>query len=220
MGQRVWAWAGAVVVGTLGGCATSVVKPAPEPRAAQPAMPLAPPPLVVTRIVPAETSDASANAGVAPSNGADPPISIYDHGSGKPTASFPDAPAAPRPTPSPLPASAGGSMANSGTAVVGGAPSPTKGNVSNAAQVVAAMRDGFRSCYQEGLVEDHDLEGSVRIVIHVGENGYVSDAQGTATGIPSSVVDCVLRRARSAKFDPPEGGSAVIAVPVTFVKQR
>jgi hypothetical protein len=29
----------------------------------------------------------------------------------------------------------------------------------------------------------------------------------------------VQARARSAQFDPPKGGSAVIQVPVTFVKQ-
>jgi hypothetical protein len=38
-------------------------------------------------------------------------------------------------------------------------------------------------------------------------------------GLPVAVVDCVLLRAGQAVFDPPEGGSAVIAVPVTFVKR-
>jgi hypothetical protein len=33
------------------------------------------------------------------------------------------------------------------------------------------------------------------------------------------VVACVQNRARSGQFDPPEGGSAVLVVPVTFVKQ-
>jgi hypothetical protein len=32
-------------------------------------------------------------------------------------------------------------------------------------------------------------------------------------------VSCVQARASAAQFAPPEGGSAVIVVPVTFVKQ-
>jgi hypothetical protein len=33
------------------------------------------------------------------------------------------------------------------------------------------------------------------------------------------VVACVRNRASQAQFDPPEGGSSAIDVPVTFVKQ-
>ncbi|HXS19555.1 MAG TPA: AgmX/PglI C-terminal domain-containing protein, partial [Polyangiaceae bacterium] len=94
------------------------------------------------------------------------------------------------------------------------------GSVSNAASVVAAMRAGFRRCYQRGLEQNPDISGSIRLSISVGPGGEVSNVGGGPTGnIPGSVVDCVKGRARAAQFAPPDGGSAVINVPISFVKQ-
>jgi hypothetical protein len=81
------------------------------------------------------------------------------------------------------------------------------------------MRTAFRECYQHALVEAPELRGSVRIVIRVGADGHVVDARGAAMGLRSRDVDCLLKRAVLGVFAPPEGGSAIIAVPVTFVKQ-
>ncbi|HEX2669478.1 MAG TPA: hypothetical protein VHM25_01335, partial [Polyangiaceae bacterium] len=38
--------------------------------------------------------------------------------------------------------------------------------------------------------------------------------------LPASVISCVVARVRAAQFDPPEGGSAIINVPVTFDAQN
>jgi hypothetical protein len=106
-----------------------------------------------------------------------------------------------------------------GNASVGGA-AVSGGNVSNAARVVAGMRAGFRACYQRGLAENPDAAGSIRLTIRVGAGGEVAGVSPAPSGsLPASVISCVVARAQSAQFDPPEGGSAVIAVPVTFVKQ-
>ena len=106
-----------------------------------------------------------------------------------------------------------------GNASVGGA-AVSGGNVSNAARVVAGMRAGFRNCYQRGLAENPDAAGSIRLTIRVGAGGEVAGVSPSPSGsLPASVVSCVVARAQAAQFDPPEGGSAVIAVPVTFVKQ-
>jgi hypothetical protein len=106
-----------------------------------------------------------------------------------------------------------------GNASVGGA-AVSGGNVSNAARVVAGMRAGFRNCYQRGLAENPDAAGSIRLTIRVGAGGEVAGVSPSASGsLPASVVSCVVARAQAAQFDAPEGGSAVIAVPVTFVKQ-
>jgi hypothetical protein len=106
-----------------------------------------------------------------------------------------------------------------GNASVGGA-AVSGGNVSNAARVVAGMRAGFRACYQRGLSENPDAAGSIRLTIRVGAGGEVAGVSPAPSGsLPASVISCVVARAQSAQFDPPEGGSAVIAVPVTFVKQ-
>jgi TonB family protein len=94
------------------------------------------------------------------------------------------------------------------------------GSASNAARVVAAMRPDFKACYQAALAEDRNVEGSVRILIKVAADGSVSNVTPTPRSLPQGVVDCVLRRAYQAKFDPPEGGAAVIAVPITFVRDN
>ena len=106
-----------------------------------------------------------------------------------------------------------------GNANVGGA-SVSGGNVSNAARVVAGMRAGFRACYMRGLNENPDSQGNIRLSIRVGPGGEVTSVTATPSGtLPASVVSCVQARAKAAQFDPPEGGSAAITVPVTFVKQ-
>jgi hypothetical protein len=106
-----------------------------------------------------------------------------------------------------------------GNASVGGA-AVSGGTVSNAARVVAGMRAGFRNCYQRGLSENPDAAGSIRLTIRVGAGGEVAGVSPAPSGsLPASVISCVVARAQAAQFDPPEGGSAVIAVPVTFVKQ-
>ncbi|MES1188226.1 MAG: VIT domain-containing protein [Myxococcales bacterium] len=105
-----------------------------------------------------------------------------------------------------------------GNAALGGAV-VSGGSVANAARVVAGMRAGFRNCYQRALVSDPNAEGSVRVVISVGPTGAVTNATATAASgnVPASVTACIAARARAAQFEPPDRGSATIAVPVTLV---
>lgn len=105
-----------------------------------------------------------------------------------------------------------------GNANVGGA-NVSGGTVSNASRVVAGMRAGFRACYQRGLAENPDAAGAITLTIRVGPGGEVQSVSGSSGSLPPSVVACVKARAQAAQFDQPEGGSAVISVPVTFVKQ-
>ena len=105
-----------------------------------------------------------------------------------------------------------------GNANVGGA-NVSGGTVGNASRVVAGMRAGFRSCYQRGLAENPDAAGNITLTIRVGAGGEVTGVSGSSGTLPPSVVACVKARAQAAQFDAPEGGSAVISVPVTFVKQ-
>ena len=110
-------------------------------------------------------------------------------------------------------------MGPKGSASVGGA-NVTGGTVSNAARVVAGMRAGFRACVNRGLQQNPDIQGVIRLTIKVGRQGEVEGVAAQPTGeLPASVVACVQARASAAQFDPPEGGQASIAVPVTFVKQ-
>lgn len=94
------------------------------------------------------------------------------------------------------------------------------GAVTGASSVVAQMSAGFRRCYQRGLDQNPDISGSIRLTIQVGPGGGVSSVSGSTTGnIPESIVACVKARAQAAQFNPPDGGSAVINVPISFVKQ-
>jgi hypothetical protein len=82
------------------------------------------------------------------------------------------------------------------------------------------MRPAFRACFQKGLDQNPDAQGSIRLAIKVGPGGEVSSVSATPSGnLPPGVVDCVTNRAKRAQFDPPEGGASVVNVPVTFVKQ-
>jgi hypothetical protein len=94
------------------------------------------------------------------------------------------------------------------------------GSVSDASRVVASMTAGFRRCYNKSLETNPDASGSIRMVLRIGPGGEVSSLTATPSGnLPESVVGCVSARARGARFSPPDGGSAVVEVPVSFVKQ-
>jgi hypothetical protein len=105
-----------------------------------------------------------------------------------------------------------------GNANVGGA-AVSGGAVANASRVVAGMRAGFRNCFNRELAANPDAQGTIRLTIRVGPGGEVQSVAAAPSGNLGSAVECVKARARSATFDPPEGGSAVVVVPVTFVKQ-
>lgn len=105
-----------------------------------------------------------------------------------------------------------------GNANVGGA-AVSGGEVANASRVVAGMRAGFRNCFNRELAQNPDAQGKIDLSIKVGPGGEVQSVSAAASGSLGSAVECVKARARSAQFDPPSGGSAVIRVPVTFVKQ-
>lgn len=106
-----------------------------------------------------------------------------------------------------------------GNASVGGA-SVAGGAVGNASSVVSRMSAGFRACYQRGLATNPEASGKIDLKIKVGPGGEVTSVTATSTGtLPASVVTCVKGRAQSARFQPPDGGVAIVSVPVSFVKQ-
>ena len=105
-----------------------------------------------------------------------------------------------------------------GSASIGGA-SVSGGSVANASAVVAGMAAGFRRCYNNGLKEDPNMKGTVRVTARIGPNGEVLSASASGGGLSGSVISCVQARVASASFAPPEGGGATIVIPVTFISQ-
>jgi hypothetical protein len=101
-------------------------------------------------------------------------------------------------------------------------PPATKGApISNAASVIAGLKGGFRRCYERALAENPDQEGRIDLSIKVGLGGEVQSVTATAQGnLSSSVVACVRGKAQAAQFEPPQGGLAIVQVPVSLVKQQ
>jgi len=104
-----------------------------------------------------------------------------------------------------------------GDASVGGA-GVQGGAVANASSVVARMKGRFRSCYQAGLNSNPDMSGSVVLVATIGPNGEVQGVGGGG-GSLGPIIGCLKGVVQSAAFSPPEGGRAVVSIPITFVKQ-
>jgi hypothetical protein len=94
----------------------------------------------------------------------------------------------------------------------------TRGNIANAAKVVAGMRGGFRDCYNQALKVDGVVHGSCKLTLEVDADGRIASATGEST-LPASFVECIFDEVGRHRFDPPEGGHARVNVPVTFVRQ-
>ena len=105
------------------------------------------------------------------------------------------------------------------TAAEAGSNATAIGAVSNAALVVASLRDAFTSCYRQELAVARGREGKLRLTLRIDAAGNVSEATIEPQGDLELTAACVKTVALGAKFAPPDGGSAVIAVPITFVNQ-
>jgi len=94
------------------------------------------------------------------------------------------------------------------------------GSVSDTAQVVGSMSPGFKRCYRRGVEQAPDQAGAVTLTLRIGPGGEVSSVSASVSGnLSGGVVDCVKGVARGGQFAPPDGGSAVIDIPLSFVQQ-
>jgi hypothetical protein len=117
-------------------------------------------------------------------------------------------------------AAPGGSAAPSGQAPIGGA-AVLGGAVGNAAEVVAGMSPSFRRCYNRGLAEDPNMNGSLKITAKIGPDGDVLSATPSGgAGLSGAVISCAVARVQSAQFSPPSGGGATIVIPITFTQSQ
>ncbi len=95
------------------------------------------------------------------------------------------------------------------------------GVLPNAEAVMAGLRAGFHRCYQRGLDDYPDASGGVRLTLHVGPNGEVQGVDAVPSGgLPGSIVSCMQSRASVARFESPQGGSALVVVPVSVTRQK
>jgi hypothetical protein len=106
-----------------------------------------------------------------------------------------------------------------GNVSVGGA-GVSGGAVANASAVVARMRARFRHCYEQGLNSNPEMSGSVTLTAKVGPNGEVTGVGGGGGGALGPIVGCLKAVVQGASFAPPEGGGAIITIPISFVRQN
>ncbi|HKY34868.1 MAG TPA: hypothetical protein VJN18_02910 [Polyangiaceae bacterium] len=98
---------------------------------------------------------------------------------------------------------------------VGGA-AVSGGNVSNAASVIAGLRAPLRACYAR---EAFPGSGSMRFALSVGPAGAANVTATKSSALSDRLLGCAMTAARDARFAPPDGGSATIQFPVTFVSE-
>jgi TonB family protein len=80
---------------------------------------------------------------------------------------------------------------------------------------------GFRACYNRSLLstDPSNQQGELRLLIDVGANGEVTDARAEGgKGLDADLIACLLRRAKSATFLPPEppGTAMTLSLPLKF----
>ena len=94
------------------------------------------------------------------------------------------------------------------------------GAVSDTTQVVGSMSPGFKRCYRRGVEQAPDQAGAITLTLRIGPGGEVSSVSSSVSGtLSGAVVECVKGVARGGQFAPPDGGSAVIDIPLSFVQQ-
>ena len=97
--------------------------------------------------------------------------------------------------------------------------SPERSNIAHAAQVVSSMRSGFRDCYQRALSNHGRFSASVRLSIRVGASGQITSVTGRGTNAPREMIECFFTEVGRHVFEPPQGGVAIVNVPVNLVAQ-
>jgi hypothetical protein len=110
----------------------------------------------------------------------------------------------------------GGAIADGGVIAEAGN-IPDAGNIENAATVVASMRRGFRACYQAALDRYPDFSAAVRLSMRVRTDGSIVRVTGVGTNAPSELIECLFDEVGRHRFEPPEGGAAVVNVPVNLI---
>ena len=92
--------------------------------------------------------------------------------------------------------------------------------VANAGAVVAGLRAGFRSCYNQGLNVDPTMSGKIQLCVKIAPNGEVASADPCGgAGLSATVVQCLIRKVRNAQFDAPGPTGSTLQIPITFVQQ-
>ncbi len=74
----------------------------------------------------------------------------------------------------------------------------------------------FRVCYETGLRNNPNLQGTVSVRFVIGRDGSVSNVGGGGSMPDSGVTSCVTRAFYGLSFPQPEGGIVTVSYPISF----
>jgi outer membrane biosynthesis protein TonB len=84
-------------------------------------------------------------------------------------------------------------------------------------RIVRQAYGRFRTCYQEGLSRNPNLEGRVSVRFLNGRDGSVSSvSNGSSDLLDAQTVNCIISAYCGLHFPPPKGGIVTVVYPVTF----
>lgn len=75
----------------------------------------------------------------------------------------------------------------------------------------------FRTCYEDGLRRNRDLQGKVTVKFMIDTTGKVAMTADGGSDLPDpNVVQCIVRRFGELSFPKPEGGMVTVVYPIKF----
>jgi TonB family protein len=84
-------------------------------------------------------------------------------------------------------------------------------------KVVRANFGTFRSCYEEGLARNANLEGRVAVRFVVNQGGWVTSASVSENTLADcEVVECIRAGYMGLEFPEPTGGQVTVVYPISF----
>ena len=89
------------------------------------------------------------------------------------------------------------------------------GKVANAQLVSARLEPRFRRCYGRGLAEKPGLRGSIVLSVSIDDKGRVQKVEANSETL-APILNCVRAAVQAAVFAAPEGGAALITIPIDF----
>jgi hypothetical protein len=119
-----------------------------------------------------------------------------------------------------LSAPGSGTPPNVGGPTVRLLPAKSTAEISDLASVVTGLRSGFVRCFSSALKRDPRMTGAFVLEAKVNDKGEVVGVKANEVrGLPADVVGCINQVMRGARFKPPQGGSAVITLPINVSPQ-
>lgn len=88
-------------------------------------------------------------------------------------------------------------------------------------RIVRSNFGRYRHCYQQGLLQNPDLSGTVILKFVIGRDGNVATTSASGGTLPAPQVHaCIARAAASLSFPAPEGGIVSVTYPLTFSSEE